>query len=73
LEIKALIKSNLRYIMRKKGISLRKLAFESGVAESTLQKVRESVSIRNCKLSTLENIAKTLGCKISDLFEEEKG
>jgi DNA-binding Xre family transcriptional regulator len=59
--------------MRKKGISLRKLAFDSGVAESTLLKVRESVSIRNCKLSTLETIAKTLGCKISDLFEEEKG
>jgi DNA-binding Xre family transcriptional regulator len=59
--------------MRKKDISLRKLAFESGVAESTLLKARESVSIGNSKLSTLESIARTLGCKISDLFEEEKG
>ena len=67
-----MIKSNLRYIMRKKNISLRKLAYSSGVAESTLLKVRESITIRNCKLSTLENISKALGCKISDLFEEEK-
>ena len=67
-----MIKSNLRYIMRKNGISLRKLVYMSGVAESTLQKIRESDAIRNSKLSTLEKVSKALNCKINDLFEEEK-
>lgn len=63
------IKSKLKDIMESKGISIAKLASDSGVAIETIRRARD-YEIRLCRLETLEAIAKALGIRIKDLFEE---
>lgn len=42
----------------------------SGVPQRTLLRARKDQSLPSCKLETLETIAKHLGVKVKDLFEE---
>lgn len=66
-----MITSNLKYIMAKKGITINKWIDESGVSNHTIVRARRT-SIGECTLNTLEKIADSLGCKVKDLFEQEK-
>ena len=65
-----MIKSRLRYWMEKKRITYAALEKMTGLSSQTITRARDEL-IRECRLSTLENVAKHLGCKIKDLFEEE--
>ena len=65
-----MITSNLRYIMRKKEMTIHKLMELTKLSDHSVLKARAS-SIKGCKLETLEKIAGALGCKVKDLFEEE--
>lgn len=64
--------SNVKYIMDQKRITINKLAELSGVSDHTILRVRRTKKIEECKLSTLGKIAKALGCKTKELFEEER-
>lgn len=57
--------------MREKKISINRLIELSGVSNHTIVRARKT-SIRECTLATLEKIANALGCKVKDLFEQEK-
>jgi DNA-binding Xre family transcriptional regulator len=67
-----MITSNLKYIMDQKRITISKLVELSGVSDHTILRVRRTQRIGECKLNTLEKIAKALKCKTKDLFEEEQ-
>jgi DNA-binding Xre family transcriptional regulator len=63
------IKSRLKWIMQKKGLTMAKLAQDSGVAIETIRRARGD-ELRLCRMETLEAIAKALNVRIRDLFEE---
>jgi DNA-binding Xre family transcriptional regulator len=65
-----MITSNVKYIMRKKEITIHKLTELTKLSDHSVLKARTS-RIKGCKLETLEKIAKVLDCKVKDLFEEE--
>ena len=71
MEHKLIISSNVKYIMRKEGVTLREITERAKISESTLLKIRKSSTIGECKLNTLKKVAQALGCKLKDLFEEE--
>ena len=64
-----MITSNLRKIMEEKDVKIRELATMSGLADKTILRAR-SEHITECRLYTLQVIAKALGCSVKDLFEE---
>lgn len=57
--------------MTKKGITINKLAEITKLSPDTIARARRTKKICECKLGTLEKIAKALKCKTWDLFEEE--
>jgi DNA-binding Xre family transcriptional regulator len=65
-----MITSNLKYIMRKKEVTIHKLMELTKLSDHSVLKARTS-KIKGCKLETLEKIAGVLDCKVKDLFEEE--
>jgi DNA-binding Xre family transcriptional regulator len=67
----SMISSNVKYIMRKEGKTLREVTESAQISESTLLKIRKSSLIGECKLNTLRKVAQALGCKVKDLFEED--
>jgi DNA-binding Xre family transcriptional regulator len=67
-----MITSNLKYIMAQREITISRLAELARLSPDTVARVRRSKKIGECKLNTLEKIAKTLRCRIKDLFEEER-
>jgi DNA-binding Xre family transcriptional regulator len=66
-----MITSNLKYVMRKKNVTINELIETSGVSNHTIVRARRT-DIKECSLSTLEKIADALNCKVKDLFEQEK-
>lgn len=62
------IGSNIRNIRKSKGLILDELAHKSGISKGYLSKVENSDKAP--PVSTLLNIAKSLGVSISDLFGE---
>lgn len=64
-----MISSNIKMIMKKKKKTLRGLAREASISDKTLDRARGPL-IRESRMSTLEAIAKALGVKVKDLFEE---
>lgn len=64
-----MIRSNLPKIMEERKITYRQLAELSGVAGQTINRARGEL-IYECRLSTLDALAKVLGVGIKDLFEE---
>ena len=67
-----MIVSKLKECMAKKGITYAALEKKTGLSSQTITRARGEM-IRECRLSTLESIAKALGVKICDLFEESCG
>lgn len=65
------MKSYVKEIMKKKGITLRQLMAETGLANKTVLNARDDIKILTCGLGTLETIARALGVSVKDLFEEE--
>ena len=65
-----MITSNLKKLMEEKGITLKRMVEDTGLAEMTLIRARRD-QITQCQLCTLEVMAKYLGCKTKDLYEED--
>ena len=63
--------SNIKEIMGRKGITLRKLVELSEVSKQTIVKARSDSGISECRLSTLGRIANALEVPLKDLFEGE--
>ena len=65
-----MVKSNLAKLMKEKKLTYRRLSELSGIAGETINRAR-SILIYECKLSTLDALAKVLDVKIKDLFDED--
>ena len=66
-----MIQSNVKDLMEKKGVTLKQMVKDTGLAEMTLIRARRE-QIGACRLDTLLTIADYLDCKIEDLFTVEK-
>ena len=62
-----MVKSNLAKLMKEKKLTYRRL---SELAGETINRAR-GILIYECKLSTLDALAKVLDVKIKDLFDED--
>ena len=67
-----MITSNIREVMEDKQITYDELERRTGLTHQTISRVRGEM-IRECKLSTLEAIARALGVRIYDLFDDGLG
>ena len=65
-----MIKSNLKEIMERLGVTYKQLEEKTGVSSQTITRARGDM-ISECRLSTLETIAKALGVSTKDLYEEK--
>lgn len=66
--------SNLQTIRKEKGLSQGKLAAASGVSVSMIQFYEQGARDINMAAGiTLKKLADTLGCKMEDLLEPERG
>ena len=63
--------SNIKDIMKKKGITMKQLEEMTGVYSSTINKARQDEGIAECRLSTLARIAAALGVPVKKVFEGE--
>lgn len=66
--------SHVKDIMAGKGVSIYELNRATGLSIETIQRARRGGGrgqLGSCSLLTLEAMAKALGVKIKDLFEEE--
>ncbi len=64
-----MIKSNVKELMEAKGVTYVMLEEKTKLSSQTITRARGDM-IRECRLSTLELIAKALDVKIRDLFSE---
>lgn len=66
------MKSNVRKIMEAKGVTLRALMEETGLANKTILSARkdDKQGICTCTLGTLDRIARALGVSPKDLFDD---
>jgi len=64
-----MITSNIKEMMVQKGITLKRMAEDTGLAEMTLIRARRK-QIIYCRLCTLKVIAEYLGVKTKELYEE---
>ena len=64
-----MVTSNVNRIMKRKKMTIRSLAAESGLSDRTILRARSS-QIVQCRLYTLQTIARLLECQVKDLFEE---
>lgn len=58
----------IKEVRKNKGITLRELAFKSGIPKSTLSNFENDKSSPD--MDNLEAIARALNCRIADLFDE---
>lgn len=66
-----MIQSKLKELMEQKGVTLKQMVKDTGLAEMTLIRARRE-QIKACRLDTLIIIANYLNCKIEDLFSHEE-
>ena len=64
-----MITSNLKAVMEAKGITLKRMAEDTKLAEMTLIRARGQ-KIGQCKLDTLAIMARYLGVRTRDLYDE---
>jgi len=64
-----MLTSNIKQLMEEKGVTIRAMVAQTGLADVTILRAR-CEKIAQCHLETLERIAKCLGCRVKDLFEE---
>lgn len=65
------MKSNVSRLMNERRFSVRALVASTGLAIQTVMNARDDTKILTCGLGTLQLIAKALGVRVCDLFEEE--
>lgn len=65
-----MVKYRLKEVLKEKGVSQGKLSRMTDVSLSTIQRLSVEGSSYNVSMDVLERIAKALGVKISDLYEE---
>lgn len=65
-----MVASNVKKLMEEKGVTIRGMAAKTLLADMTIIRARGD-KITQCKLETLQIIAKHLKCKIKDLFDED--
>ena len=65
-----MLTSNVRKIMEERKVTIRSLVERTRLADVTILRARRD-QIVQCRLGTLETIAKSLGCKVKDLFDED--
>ena len=65
-----MMKSRVKEIMEKRGVTIRQMVENTGLADVTILRARRE-QIVQCRLSTLKIIADYLECSVKDLFEEE--
>lgn len=65
-----MIRSNLKEIMERLDITYKQLEEKTGISSQTITRARGEM-ISECRLSTLETIAKALGVTTKDLYDEE--
>ncbi len=63
------IKSNIPEIMKKKKMTILRLAMEAGIATETIARARDE-RIGKCRLETLLLIARVLDVPVKSLFEQ---
>ena len=66
----SMVKYRLKEVLKEKGVSQGKLSRMADVSLSTIQRLSIEGSTYNVSMDVLERIAKALGVKISDLYEE---
>lgn len=64
-----MIVSKVRELMEAKDKTIAALADETGLAMETVKRARDA-RISQCRVETLEAIARALGVRVVDLFEE---
>lgn len=65
-----MLKSNLKEIMERLNVTYKQLEEKTGISSQTITRARGDM-ISECRLSTLETIAKALGVTTKDLYDEE--
>ncbi len=65
-----MLTSNVKKLMDDKGMTIRGLVALSGLSDKTILRARGE-TIVECRLYTLQTIAKFLGCTVKELFEEK--
>lgn len=65
-----MLKSNLKEIMERLNVTYKQLEEKTGISSQTITRARGDM-ISECRLSTLETIAKALGVSTKDLYDEE--
>lgn len=63
--------SNVKIIMKDKGVKTVPLSEMTGLSSATIAKARQDSGIAECRLSTLGRIAKALEVSTKDLYEEK--
>ena len=66
-----MLRSNLKPLMEQRGITLKRMVEDTGLAEMTVIRARRG-QISACRLDTLVSIANYLGCTVNDLFSQEE-
>lgn len=66
-----MLRSNLKPLMERRGITLRQMVEDTGLAEMTIIRARRG-QIGACRLDTLVSIASYLGCTVNDLFSQDE-
>ena len=66
-----MVKYRIKEVLKEKGVSQGKLSRMTNVSLSTIQRLSVEGSTYNVSMDVLEKIAKALGVRISDLYEEE--
>ncbi|MCL2122709.1 MAG: helix-turn-helix transcriptional regulator [Desulfovibrionaceae bacterium] len=64
-----MIVSNIKTVMEDRKVSVREMAYATGLSTTTILKARRK-GITSCRLWTLEIMAEHLQCKVKDLFDE---
>jgi Predicted transcriptional regulator len=65
--------SNVKKLMKDKGLKTVELSERTGLSSATIAKARQDEGISECRLSTLAKIADALGVKTKRLYEEVEG
>lgn len=68
-----MIISHVKRIMEEKGVTVSAFSEATGLAIETIMRARRGGGpgqLGSCTIITLETIAKTLGVKVKDLFDE---
>lgn len=69
-EVSPLIISKIKELMKDQKVTIKDLQSRTGLSGETLLRARDERFVK-CRVETLEVIAKALGVRLVDLFEEK--